>query len=501
MKSRRSIVENLLLVTLLGALLFVLHGLESTFAKGPKPANKGTENKITLCYKPGTPTEKTISVSANDLGGHLAHGDLEGPCVLIDAHSQFDIEVEPEKVITLVLQGGISQIILGRRRGRSAEDLLSVASHDRIIPAIKTKGDSYRRNLEVWYDNLERRAESGLYGAMGEVLMWHAEKKSRGAPEVEVHPNDARVQFALDLAIEHGWPLVVHIEFAHLKSFQMKPHLHDQFMEGLEKLLNDNPNHPFAMIHMGQLECGEVEEMLDEHPNIHFMTSHANPIFINQSDQPWVNMFDGERLTEECEELMIEYPDRFILAFDNVGEEHWTQLYLDQIDLWRSAMKWLPADVAEAFAHGNAERLWGLRLPVPLDIKPRRCPNRLKVRRDVRLQVAIPGTADFDVTQIDPASIRLEGVSPVRLAVKDVATRFEPIVGKVSKFHCTREGPDGFDDLNLKFRNKDVVAALGDVSHRDVLVLKLTANLIDGTPIYVKSHRGASMTYRDSTEH
>ncbi len=128
MKGRRSIVENLLLVTLLGALLLVLHGLESTFAKGPTSANKGAENKITLCYKPGTPTEKTISVSANALVGHLAHGDLEGPCVLIDAHSQFDIDVEPEKVIDLVLQGGISQIILGRRRGRSAGDLLSLAS-------------------------------------------------------------------------------------------------------------------------------------------------------------------------------------------------------------------------------------------------------------------------------------------------------------------------------------------------------------------------------------
>ena len=97
--------------------------------------------------------------------------------------------------------------------------------------------------------------------------------------------------------------------------------------------------------------------------------------------------------------------------------------------------------------------------------------------------MAILGTADFDVTQIDPASIRLEGVSPVRSAVKDVATPFEPFVGKEIKFDCTREGPDGFDDLNLKFRTQDVVAVLGDVSNRDVLVLELTASLNDGTPI------------------
>jgi len=123
--------------------------------------------------------------------------------------------------------------------------------------------------------------------------------------------------------------------------------------------------------------------------------------------------------------------------------------------------------------------------PIPLDIKPRRCPNRLNVRRHRPLHVAILGTADFDVTQIDRASIRLEGVPPVRSAVKDVATPFEPFVGKESRFACTREGPDGFDDLNLNFRTtQDVVAALGhDVSHGDVLVLELTASLDDGTPI------------------
>ena len=97
--------------------------------------------------------------------------------------------------------------------------------------------------------------------------------------------------------------------------------------------------------------------------------------------------------------------------------------------------------------------------------------------------MAILGTADFDVTQIDPASIRLEGVPPVRSAVDDVATPFEPFVGKESEFDCTREGPDGFDDLTVRFSNEDVVSALGDVSDGDVLVLELTASLTDGTPI------------------
>ncbi len=121
--------------------------------------------------------------------------------------------------------------------------------------------------------------------------------------------------------------------------------------------------------------------------------------------------------------------------------------------------------------------------PVPLDLKPRHCPNQVNVKAGSVLRVAILGTEDFDVTQVDPASVRLEGVAPLRSAIKDVATPFEPFVGKESEFDCTIEGPDGFDDLTVRFSNQDVVSALGDVSDGDVLVLELTASLTDGTPI------------------
>jgi hypothetical protein len=68
----------------------------------------------------------------------------------------------------------------------------------------------------------------------------------------------------------------------------------------------------------------------------------------------------------------------------------------------------------------------------------------------------------------------------------DVATLFEPFIGKEDAFDCTEEGWDGFLDLTLKFDTQEVVAALGDVSDGDVLVLQLTGNLQEdfgGTPI------------------
>ena len=73
-------------------------------------------------------------------------------------------------------------------------------------------------------------------------------------------------------------------------------------------------------------------------------------------------MFDGDYLSADWKQLIVKYPDRFILGFDNVYVEHWGQFYLDQVALWREALKELPVEVAHAIAHGNAERLWRLQL-------------------------------------------------------------------------------------------------------------------------------------------
>jgi len=38
------------------------------------------KEKVTICHMPGTPDQRTLEVSTNALGGHLAHGDLLGSC-------------------------------------------------------------------------------------------------------------------------------------------------------------------------------------------------------------------------------------------------------------------------------------------------------------------------------------------------------------------------------------------------------------------------------------
>lgn len=125
----------------------------------------------------------------------------------------------------------------------------------------------------------------------------------------------------------------------------------------------------------------------------------------------------------------------------------------------------------------------GFNVTVAFDVKPQACPNPLVVKAKGRLRVAILGTENLDVTQVDVDTIKLEGVSPLRSAIKDVQTPFEPFTGKTDALDCTDEGPDGFPDLSLKFDNPAVVAALSPVTDEEVRVLKLTGNLMDGTTI------------------
>ena len=183
--------------------------------------------------------------------------------------------------------------------------------------------------------------------------MWHAQKGDM-APEVIVPPDDARVKAALAGSRKKGWPFVVHIEFAAAGRDYL------DFMEKFEAMLRADPTYPFLLIHMGQLEANEAARLLQTHGNLHFITSHSNPVTVGRSKQPWVNMFDGDALAPEWTALVVRYPDRFVLGFDNVWADHWGDYYLEQVALWRQALQALPATVANAVAHGNAERLWRL---------------------------------------------------------------------------------------------------------------------------------------------
>ena len=280
---------------------------------------------------------------------------------IIDAHSQIGDAVAPERIIALMDAAGVTRTILAARRKTTVRSMVALARRhpDRITAAVRTKGGAYQNKPpRAFRDFLAKQMKFPEFAAMAEVLIFHAEKRDRKgrrvAPQVAFPPGHEKVAIALDAALKRGWPFVVHIEFASVGAGRAA------YMAQLETMLGANPRHPFVLNHMGQLGPEEVTRLIRAHPNLYFIPAHSNPVTAARSREPWTEMFAGRRLSPPWRALVMRYPERFVLGFDNVWARHWENLYLPQVALWRDALADLPGDVAHAVAHGNAERLWRL---------------------------------------------------------------------------------------------------------------------------------------------
>ncbi|MDP7503354.1 MAG: amidohydrolase family protein [Nitrospinota bacterium] len=293
----------------------------------------------------------------------LAAPSAAAELYFIDAHSQMDGSVDQETIIKLMNKGGVYRTILAARHGIKPRAIIQFAkAHPkRIIPSVTTKMWGYvhesKSRHKKYYRALGKQVRSGKFRSMAEVLMWHSGCPKDKCPSVLVRSGDKRVRVALKATLAKGWPFIAHIEFGSLSGS-----LRDDFMGDLKGMLDANPEHPFALIHMGQLEHGDARKLIKAHKNIYFLASHSNTVAFAAAAgaKEWIDMFEGEKLASAWRKLVIEYPDRFVFALDNVwGEKHWnTGNYMGQIELWRSALSDLSGEVARAIAHGNAERLW-----------------------------------------------------------------------------------------------------------------------------------------------
>jgi hypothetical protein len=120
---------------------------------------------------------------------------------------------------------------------------------------------------------------------------------------------------------------------------------------------------------------------------------------------------------------------------------------------------------------------------VMVDIKPGSCKNPFNLKSKGVVPVVVLGSETVDAARIDPASVRLKGVAPVRSVVDDAATLMEPAPASADDALCDTDMPDGYDDLVLKFDTQQLVAAIGDVSDGDLVTLPLIGAMFDGTEI------------------
>lgn len=373
MPSRRS-VTKIFLRLLAG--LSLLCGPSLVWPQGTQPAGEPR------------PSGVGCSVAAPDL-------------YFVDAHSQMDHRVPEARVLSLMDHGGVYRTLLSRHLNRTWQSVVAFAGQadGRIVPMVGTKGvEGGRRPDSIGYlqlvDNRRRLMEevqSGKHGGMAEVLVWHAGIQDTNTWEVRLELDSAWVTTLLEIAREHGWPFILHIEFASLDADARAAYL-----RSLEALVHKYPAHPFVMIHMGQLDVAETRRLIAATPNLFFMTSHSNPVSIEMiRSKIWQNLFQGTAIAPEWQELMVEHPDRFVFALDNVFASMWVPgRYLRQMSLWWCGLGRLPPAVAHAIAHGNAERLWRL-APKPAEV---RALSPWQARRELGPVVGLdeggPGTED-----------------------------------------------------------------------------------------------------------
>ena len=120
------------------------------------------------------------------------------------------------------------------------------------------------------------------------------------------------------------------------------------------------------------------------------------------------------------------------------------------------------------------------------DVKAPSCPNPFNLGGgNGVVSMTIVGTAEHDVTEIDPSSIRIwtehcaaGPASPLRYHYEDKATPFVP----GPNCACTTQGADGILDLNVHFKKSDVQSALdlGSNAPGSYVRIYVTAALEDG---------------------
>ena len=119
---------------------------------------------------------------------------------------------------------------------------------------------------------------------------------------------------------------------------------------------------------------------------------------------------------------------------------------------------------------------------VDFDIKPTSCPNPLNVKSGGVLPTAILGTDEFDVNDLNPATVLLEGVAPLRWELEDVTAPVDP---REDTCDCTTDGPDGFMDMTFKFRKEEIfnaLAAQAPLIDGEWRVLTITGTTFAGAP-------------------
>ena len=308
---------------------------------------------------------------------------------LVDAHSQVRCDIDPVEVGEIINSRNINYVLLSASGCNKKEKFFSdvvtqyknlakvVVENKKIFGLAGMKNFS---NAGVWrFSEAEKSwevAEEAGFKGLAEILIQHAVWDGQDSrlkfAGLQMNLADKGLEKVIEFSGQKKFPVILHIELNDSADKR------EETVRKLEELLVKYDSQSFVLIHLGQASPKIAKELLAKYKNIFFLTSMASGFYqiftrgkeVHHQDG-WETFFEveGKNMQQhasnpfwrnEWRQLVLDYPDKFILGFDNVFAGNWRNRYKVDIAIWRRGLARLEPNVAKQLACSNAKKLWGL---------------------------------------------------------------------------------------------------------------------------------------------
>jgi hypothetical protein len=234
-----------------------------------------------------------------------------------------------DQVLDLFRRTGVAGIVANSRPNRGTQMLVDAKAPGLwVVPFIRP----YRVDGDVrtWsedpaiFEMVQDEYKRGYYKGVGEFHIF-----GQGA-------NRPLVRQTVDFATERNLFVLAHCDD-----------------EALAIMLANNPKAKMIWAHTGfSTAVPRVRELIEKHPALMLELSYRSGI----AD------FNGGQLSAEWRDLFNRHSDRFLLGSDTWINQRWTD-YGSTMAGYRAWLAQLPPEQARRIAHGNAERIYGGKMP------------------------------------------------------------------------------------------------------------------------------------------
>jgi len=201
---------------------------------------------------------------------------------------------------------------------------------------------------------LEEDMNSGDFGGVGEIAIYHFDKGFRGQNVLKFSPDFEPFLRIVDLVAKKGMWLDLHAEpvTPDGKSYEK------EVFGGIELLYQRNPSLKLIYSHTAMTNPTNVRRILKKYPNIMMNIKAITKHRWWKNLEPVVNT-DGE-LYEDWAGLFEEMPERFMIGTDShFGRKGFTlPKYEKKIERARAILGALEPGIARLIAYENAKRLF-----------------------------------------------------------------------------------------------------------------------------------------------